>query len=173
MRRTRACCGPTLDILSGDDALTLEMMTDPLIQAAGVISVVTNVAPGAVSQMVRHLLNKETDAAGRLHAALTPLFDLVTVKTTEKTPYGDVVCRARNPLGIKTLMAILGMPSGGCRQPLGKMTQNGLEKVLAAARRVREKNPEILKPVSETFGVNIDERLNTSRYWEGLIYDGY
>ena len=173
MRRTRACCGSEYGILSGDDALTFQMMSDPQIQASGVISVVSNVAPAAVSQMIRHLLNREMVAAERMNKALAPLFDLVTVKTTEQTPYGDVVCRARNPLAIKTLMAVLGMPSGGCRQPLGKMTVKGLETVLAAARIVQQVNPEIFAPVSEFFGVNIDERLGEPGYRQGLFYDHY
>ncbi|KPK59985.1 MAG: 4-hydroxy-tetrahydrodipicolinate synthase, partial [Planctomycetes bacterium SM23_32] len=45
MRRTREACGEDFTILSGDDGLTHRMMTDPLIRASGVISVVSNVAP--------------------------------------------------------------------------------------------------------------------------------
>lgn len=56
MRRTRECCGAEYNIMSGDDGMTYEMMTDPAINAAGVISVASNVAPGAVSKMVQ-LLN--------------------------------------------------------------------------------------------------------------------
>ena len=173
MKRTRACCGPDFTILSGDDGMTFDMMTDVQINAAGVISVLTNVAPGAVAQMV--VLLAEGDAAGAkaLLSALTPLFGLVTVSTTEKTPYGDVVCRARNPLAVKALMSILGMPSGGCRQPLGKMTRNGIEKVLSAARAVQKNNPEILAPVAEFFNVDIAERLETPAVWEDLIYKEY
>jgi 4-hydroxy-tetrahydrodipicolinate synthase len=101
------------------------------------------------------------------------LFDLVTVKTLESKPYGEVVFRARNPLAIKTLMAILGMPSGGCRRPLGKMTQKGLEKILSAVRTVQKANPELLKPVADFFGVHIEERLNTPVYWKDLAYEIY
>ncbi|MBW1694124.1 MAG: 4-hydroxy-tetrahydrodipicolinate synthase, partial [Deltaproteobacteria bacterium] len=96
-----------------------------------------------------------------------------TIKTTEQTPFGEVMCRARNPLGIKTLMSILGMPSGGCRQPLGKMTQNGLETVLSAARKVQTDNPEIFQPIAEFFNVDIEDRLNNPSYREGLCYDEY
>jgi len=173
MRRTRKCCGPDFTILSGDDALTFDMMSDPGILAGGMIAVISNVAPAAMSEMVR-LLNQGNQAEGRrLKAALDPLFDLVTVKTLEATVHGEVVCRARNPLAIKTLMAILGMPSGGCRRPLGKMTQKGLEKILSAARTVQKANPELLKPVADFFEVNIEERLNTPVYWKGLAYDNY
>lgn len=173
MRLTRKCCGPDFTILSGDDGVTLEMMLDPDIKAAGVISVTSNVAPGPVTQMVQLLEQGNVDQAQKLMTALEPLFGLVTVSTMEKTPFGDVVCRARNPLGFKTLMAILGMPSGGCRRPLGKMSLNGLNKVLDAARKVQNNNPEIFQPVAEFFNVDIADRLNDASNWQGLAYDEY
>jgi len=173
MRRTRQCCGPDYSILSGDDGITFAMMTDPAIKAAGVISVASNVAPGAITRMVELLAHGDQSAAKELLSALEPLFDLVTVKTMEKTPYGEVVCRARNPLAYKALMSILGMPSGGCRQPLGKMSRNGIETVLGAARSVQSNNPEIFKPIEEFFNVNIAERLETPAIWEKLCYKEY
>jgi 4-hydroxy-tetrahydrodipicolinate synthase len=173
MRRTRECCGPDFTILSGDDGLTYEMMSDPDIGAAGVISVVSNVAPRAVAEMVRCHREGEKNAARQLNTALTPLFGLVTVKTTEQTPFGEAMCRARNPVGIKTLMTILGMPSGGCRQPLGKMSQNGLNTVIETARRIHANNPEILQPVADFFNVDISARLNDSANWDGLYYENY
>jgi len=173
MRRTRECCGPEFTILSGDDGMTYEMMVDPKISAAGVISVASNVAPKAVTQMVQLLNDGNQSEAKTLMLKLGPLFNLVTVKTTEKTPYGDVVCRARNPLAYKTLMSILGMPSGMCRPPLGKMSQNGLNVVLDAVRTVQSNAPEILQPVADFFNVDIGERLENSSNWEGLCYPEY
>ncbi|MCU0558788.1 MAG: 4-hydroxy-tetrahydrodipicolinate synthase [Desulfobacterales bacterium] len=173
MRRTRECCGPDFAIFSGDDPLTVQMMSDPLIKASGVISVASNVAPGAVVKMVNLLLEGKPAEARSLAAKLEPLFGLVTVKTMEKTPYGEVACRARNPLAYKSLMAILGMPSGGCKPPLGKLTRNGLNTVLEAARSVQRTAPEILDPVAEFFGVNIAERLENPKHWEGLCYPEY
>jgi 4-hydroxy-tetrahydrodipicolinate synthase len=170
MKRTRECCGSEYTILSGDDGMTFQMMTDPLVQATGVISVITNIVPRAISEMVR-LLNSGAEAdALPLKKALDPLFGLVTVVTEEKTPYGNVTCRARNPLGIKTLMAILGMPVGACRQPLGKMSLNGIQKVLGVAKTVQQNNPEILQPLADFFKIDIDERLNNPSSLEGLFY---
>lgn len=173
MRRTRACCGPDFSILSGDDAMTFPMMTDPSIQASGVISVVSNIAPSAVSDMVRRCQSGDTAGAEALNDALKPLYGLVTVKTNETTPHGKVECRARNPLAIKTLMAILGMPSGGCRRPIGKMTRNGIDTVVAIAKSVQATHPEILKPAADFFGIDVDERLNNPAHLEGLYYSGY
>jgi 4-hydroxy-tetrahydrodipicolinate synthase len=104
---------------------------------------------------------------------LEPLFNIVTVITEENTPFGKVTCRARNPLAVKTLMSILGMPAGKCRKPLGKMTLNGVEKVVSIARTVQKNNPEIFQPIAEFFNIDIDARLDTPSNWEALYYDDY
>jgi 4-hydroxy-tetrahydrodipicolinate synthase len=173
MKRIRECCGADFTIMSGDDDKTFTMMTDPAIKASGVISVASNIAPKAVQDMTT-LLNQGNQAdAEKLMNALKPLFGIVTVKTEEETPYGTVGCRARNPLGTKTLMAILGMPGGQCRQPLGKMTKKGLEVVLNAGRAVWKNNPEVLQPVADFFGVDIEARLHDESVLAGLTYDQY
>ena len=148
-------------------------MTNPEIKAAGVISVASNVAPKATTEMVGLLNAGKQSEAKTLMQKLQPLFNLVTVKTTERTPYGEVVCRARNPLAYKVLMSVLGMPSGMCRQPLGKMTAKGLQTVLDAARKVQSTAPEILQPVAEFFNVDIAERLENEKHWQGLAYEAY
>jgi 4-hydroxy-tetrahydrodipicolinate synthase len=173
MRRTRKCCGDDYIILSGDDGMTYQMMVDPMIKASGTISVASNVAPNALTEMVRLLNEGNQSEAKTLLLKLEPLLGLVTVKTTEKTPYGEVVCRARNPVAYKTLMAILGMPAGGCRPPLGKMTQNGINVVLEAARKVYMNSPEILRPIEDFFNVDIGQRLENPDNWADLYYTSY
>lgn len=173
MRATRKCCGPGFTILSGDDGITFDMMTDPQIGGTGVISVISNIAPKAVTDMVSLVNQGDTAEAEKLHRALSPFFDLVSIKTTETSAYGDVVCKARNPVPIKTLMHILGLPAGPCRRPLGKLTKTALDQVLAAARRVQAESPEILRPAAEFFNVDIDERLNDKTYWQNLAYSAY
>jgi 4-hydroxy-tetrahydrodipicolinate synthase len=173
MKRTRSCCGEDFIILSGDDDMTFSMMTDPAIKAIGVISVASNLVPKGVQEMTTLLNEGEQAEAEKLMLALKPFFEIVTVKTQEQTPYGTVTCRARNPLGTKTLMAILGMPVGPCRQPLGKMTKEGVEVVINAARTVWKNNPELLRPVADFFGVDIEARLNDDSILAGLIYDEY
>jgi len=171
MRLTRKLCGDDFDILSGDDDKTLDMMLDEAIKAAGVISVVSNVAPRAVQEMTMKILEGKIDEGKALAEKLKPLFQIVTVKTMEDTPYGPVTCKARNPLPYKTLMNILGMPSGPCRRPLGKMTKKGLNVVLSAARKVYENSPEILEPIEEFFDCRLSERLYNEKYWKSLTYD--
>lgn len=171
MRLTRQLCGDNFAILSGDDDKTFAMMTEPDIAAAGVISVASNIAPRAVQSLTQALFAHRKEEANRLYADLKPLFSIVTVKTLEQTPFGPVTCKARNPLAFKTLMNILGMPSGPCRQPLGKMTSAGLEIVLSNARKIYENTPAILKPIEDFFSVNLKERLYNERVWQGLTYD--
>jgi 4-hydroxy-tetrahydrodipicolinate synthase len=170
MRLTRKLCGSNFAILSGDDDKTFAMMTAPDIAAAGVISVTSNIAPRAVQNLTQALRAHRREEANRLYAALKPLFNIVTVKTQEQTQFGPVTCKARNPLAFKTLMNVLGMPSGPCRQPLGKMTRSGLEIVLANARRIYETSPAILQPIEDFFSVDLRERLYNEQFWQGLTY---
>ncbi len=170
MRRTREVCGPDFFIYSGDDAMIYEMITDPLIKANGLISVASNIAPMAVEKLVLLTREGNLEEAKALNKKLEPLFNITTVITTEKTPYGDVQCRARNPLGVKTMMQIIGMPAGGCRQPMGKMTRNGVDFILKTAREIQANSPEIFQPVADFFNVDIEERINNPGTIEGLYY---
>jgi 4-hydroxy-tetrahydrodipicolinate synthase len=173
MRRTRECCGDDYTIFSGDDGMTFEMMIDPKIKATGTISVTSNVAPKALTRMVELVNEGNQPEAKDLMLKLQPLFRLVTVSTTEQTPYGDVLCRARNPAAYKAMLAILGMPSGGCRPPLGRLTRNGLNIVLEGLRKVYMESPEILQPIAEFFNVDIGQRLEDPKCREGLFYNEY
>lgn len=167
---TRDLCGKEFDILSGDDDKTYSIMLDPRIEAAGVVSVTSNIAPWAVQRLVQTILEGNTDESKKIYAALKPLFGIVTVKTQEDTPFGPVLCKARNPLPYKTLMNVLGMPSGPCRRPLGKMTEKGLDIVLNVARTVQEKTPEIFDPIESFFDVDLDEKLYDKKSKRGLTY---
>jgi 4-hydroxy-tetrahydrodipicolinate synthase len=171
MRLTRRLCGKDFSILSGDDDKTFDMISSPDIAASGVVSVASNIAPRTVQNFIQALLSQKMTEAKKLRKSLQPLFNMVTVKTIETTSYGPVICKARNPLGFKTLMRILGMPSGPCRQPLGKMTKAGFDIVLENARKVYNQNPEILKPIENFFDVDLQERLYKRKFWKGLYYD--
>jgi 4-hydroxy-tetrahydrodipicolinate synthase len=176
MARTRQLAGPDFDILSGDDGLTLEMMLRDDIKADGAISVMGNVAPGAMAQMVKAALNGDADEAKRIAAALEPLFDLVTVTVDNPRTLPDgstatVKDRFRNPLAVKTLMVGLGMPAGPPRRPLGKMTQSGLKVVRDTARTVLQANAWLLEPINDAYGVNVADRIDDDDCWTGLTYD--
>ena len=59
-------------ILSGDDGMTYDMMIDPQIKAAGVISVASNVVPKAVTEMVQLLNDGNQSEAKILMQKLVP-----------------------------------------------------------------------------------------------------
>jgi 4-hydroxy-tetrahydrodipicolinate synthase len=165
MAKTRTLCGEDFDILSGDDDKTFEMMTHSDIQSSGVISVMSNIVPGPISVMVMAILKGDMERANYLKEVLDPLFKVVTVNTVESYEGFEVPCKFRNPVPIKTMMKGLGMPSGPCRQPLGKMTPKGVEVVRNALKAVHEKDREILKPIQEFYKVNMEERLSNDSYW--------
>jgi 4-hydroxy-tetrahydrodipicolinate synthase len=166
MARTRTLLGEDFDILSGDDDKTYEMMTRQDIQASGVISVMSNIVPGPIHEMVKGIRNGDFEKANRLKNHLDPLFKLVTVNTIESYEGFNVPTKFRNPVPVKMMMKGLGMPSGPCRPPLGKLTPNGMEMVRKALKEVYEKDREILRPIQEFYGVNVEERLSDDRYWK-------
>jgi len=166
MAKTRTLCGEDFEILSGDDDKTFDMMIRKDIRATGVVSVMSNIVPGPIGEMVRAILKGDMERANYLKEVLDPLFKVVTVNTIESYEGFEVPCKFRNPVAIKTMMKGLGMPSGPCRQPLGKMTPKGVEIVRNALKTVHEKDRGILRPIQELYGVNIEDRLTNDKYWK-------
>lgn len=166
MAKTRTLCGEDFDILSGDDDKTFEMMTNNNIRASGVISVMSNIVPGPIGEMTRAILKGDMERANYLKEVLAPLFKVVTVNTIESYEGFEVPCKFRNPVAIKTMMKGLGMPSGPCRPPLGKMTPKGVEIVRNALKAVYEKDKEILRPIEDFYKVKVEERIYNDKYWK-------
>lgn len=90
-----------LPVLSGDDALTLPMIS---VGAQGVISVASNVAPREVSDMVRLALRNDLAAARQAHLRLYPLFRDLFLDT--------------NPVPVKAALAMMGRIEESYRLPL-------------------------------------------------------
>ena len=166
MAKTRTLCGEDFDILSGDDDKTYEMMTRNDIRASGVVSVMSNIVPGPIYEMVKAIRNGDMEKADRLKETLDPLFKVVTVNTIESYEGFDVPAKFRNPLAIKTMMKGLGLPSGPCRPPLGRMTPKGVEVIRNALKEVYQKDKEVFTPLKDFYKINIEERLSNDRYWK-------
>ncbi|HLF06101.1 MAG TPA: 4-hydroxy-tetrahydrodipicolinate synthase [Thermoplasmata archaeon] len=169
-REVRKECGPVFDILSGDDDKTFDLMLDAKIQAAGTISVVSNLVPGALTELTYAIIKGRVDRATQLRDALAPLFGIVTVSVEHSGPRGPQKLKFRNPLAVKTALRLLGVPVGQCRKPLGRMTKEGVQVVLNALRKVHEKDPAILEPLGDHFDVDVPRRLEDERSLEGLHY---
>lgn len=91
-----------LTVLSGDDSLTLPMMS---IGAEGVISVAGNIVPQDLLAMVRAALGGNFAEASRLHHKL---FSLCR----------DMLSLATNPIPVKGAMQLLGRDTGELRLPM-------------------------------------------------------
>ncbi len=108
-----------LAIISGDDSLTLPLMS---IGGRGVISVLSNLLPGRMSQLVTAGLDGDFQAARRMHFELLRLFKVMFIETS--------------PGPIKTAMSMAGMDSGQLRPPLCAVagsTRQALTEALSAA----------------------------------------
>lgn len=175
MRRTRSLMDDNFNIISGDDPNTFNMMTDPRIKASGVISVISNITPKPIEEITRLILRGKIDEARRIDEALTPLSNVVGVKTTEKIklPNGETaeaVQKVPNPVPIKTIMTGLGMQKSLCKQPLGKLSKQGVDIVRDALRKVWRKDPTLLEPIEGYYDVDIEKRLDDDKVWSGLGY---
>jgi 4-hydroxy-tetrahydrodipicolinate synthase len=168
----RDLLGDDFGILSGDDARTTSLIIDPKTRAQGVVSVLSNVFPRTLAASVRSLRAGERlpDSLARRVRALAPLLSLVTVETQVETTRGLVRVRARNPVPVKTIMNILGMPAGPCRRPLGRLTPAALSHVLDALRRAHGESPALFDEIESAFHVSVAARLRDERSWEGLAY---
>ena len=173
MRQDRALCGDSLAILSGDDDLTLAMMKDPQIRAAGVVSVMSNMVPGALVRMVKAARAGQWGIAEKVAAQLAPLFKLVGCKVPGSRRLSDgrvieVEDKFRNPVPVKAMMAGLGMQAGPCRAPLGLMTTEAVQTCRTALLNVYESAPETLTPIEAAFDVKIADRLKDDSVWANL-----
>lgn len=108
----RAAVGDAIDILSGDDSLTLPMMA---AGAKGVVSVATNIVPKEVADMVNFALANDFASALRIHTRLLPLFADLFIEV--------------NPVPVKAAMAMLGTAEEVYRLPLCELQPVNREKL--------------------------------------------
>jgi 4-hydroxy-tetrahydrodipicolinate synthase len=105
-------------VLSGDDSLTLPIMG---VGGRGIISVVSNVAPEAVSALTAVCLAGDFVAGRTMHLALFELCRAMFVET--------------NPVPVKAAAALLGLCTPDVRLPLAPLSEAGrlrVERALAA-----------------------------------------
>ena len=105
----RRLCGEEFDILSGDDPMTLPLLA---LGGTGVVSVASNIAPGAVSDMVAAMNSGDLARGRELHYRLLPLIRALSVET--------------NPIPIKAAASLLGLCSDELRLPLVPMSGENL-----------------------------------------------
>lgn len=112
-------CGDDFDLLSGDDPVTLPILS---LGGSGVIAVASNIAPGVYSEMVGAALDGDFVRAKELHYELLPLFGALSIET--------------NPIPVKTAASLLGLCSDEMRLPMQPMTGENLRTLEASLERL-------------------------------------
>jgi len=119
-----------IDVLSGDDSLTLPLMA---LGAKGVISVTGNVLPGEMQALCDRMAAGDVDGARQVHRRLYPLF-----KALFSEP---------NPVPVKMARHLLGRSGPTVRAPLAPCTDPGRERIRAVLTRLG-----LLEPVGAAAG---------------------
>ncbi len=114
-------CGADFDVLSGDDIFTLPLLA---IGGKGVISVISNVVPADMAEMVDVFATGDLEQARALHYRMAPLIDVLFIET--------------NPIPVKAALAMMGKIEYELRLPLCRMS---------------EKNKGTLKKVMQDYGL--------------------
>jgi len=110
-------CGERITLLSGDDSLTLPILS---VGGKGVVSVVANIIPKDVALMIESFLSKDIEKAVRIHLKMLPLVKAMFIET--------------NPIPVKAAMNLLGMRAGNPRLPLWKASPKSLRIIKKALK---------------------------------------
>jgi 4-hydroxy-tetrahydrodipicolinate synthase len=108
-------CGPDFDVISGDDGFTLPLMA---LGGKGVISVMSNIVPADMAELVRACKAGDFERARKLHHKMSPLIDALFIET--------------NPVPVKAALAMMGMIDDEVRLPLAKLSPGSSDKLRKA-----------------------------------------
>ncbi len=112
-------CGDSLDVYSGDDGMTVPVMS---IGGKGIISVLSNIMPKEVHNLCQLCLDNDFAAAGKEQIRLLDLMNSLFI---------DV-----NPIPVKEALNIMGMQAGPCRMPLVSMSDKAREALKASMKKI-------------------------------------
>lgn len=101
-----------ITVLSGDDSLTLPMMS---VGAKGVVSVAANIMPKEVARMVNLALDGKYEEARKMHLKLAPIFKGLFIET--------------NPIPVKAALSLMGKIEANWRLPLCEMGSENLKRL--------------------------------------------
>jgi len=106
-------CGDKITLLSGDDKLILPVLS---IGGKGVISVVANIIPADVANMVREFEKGNYQTAQNIFIS-------------KVYPLSSAMFYETNPIPVKTSVQLMGLPAGNLRLPLTPMSDDNLAKL--------------------------------------------
>ncbi len=109
---TRQLCPKEFTIWSGDDSLTLPMLS---VGALGVISVASHIVGKEIAQMVNAYHAGEVKKAAEIHLRLMPIFKVLFITS--------------NPSPVKYALELIGHPVGKPRLPLVEPAEKEKEQI--------------------------------------------
>ena len=105
-------CGDKIGVLSGDDFIVMPILS---VGGKGVISVVANVAPSLMANLVHTFEAGEFMRASQIQRDIFPLCQAMFLET--------------NPIPVKTALALMGKIEGELRLPLVGMAEGNLKRL--------------------------------------------
>ncbi len=102
-------------VYSGNDSMTLPLMA---LGACGVISVISNAAPGPMKRLTDACLSNDFEKARKENASLAPLMDLMKL---------DI-----NPIPVKAVLSAMGLIQNELRLPLTPLSSENMKKTESA-----------------------------------------
>lgn len=114
-----ARCGDKLDIYSGEDALTVPILS---MGGKGTISVLSNVIPGQSAAMTDAFFAGRVDEAAQMQCRYLPLIK-------------DLFCEA-NPIPVKAAISAMGFGQERIRLPLVPMQEENRQRMLEHMRQL-------------------------------------
>lgn len=117
MQMTKLLCPKDFLLLSGDDALTLPLLS---VGGVGVISVAANIIPKDIANVINLFDQGKLKEARELNYKILPLVKSLFIET--------------NPIPLKEAMGLLGLCSAEMRLPLCPMADTNRAKLQAALK---------------------------------------
>ena len=114
-----ARCGDKIDVYSGEDGITVPMLS---MGGAGCISVLSNVVPKESVEMCDRFFRGDVAGAAQLQCKLLPLVNML---------FSEV-----NPIPAKAAVAAMGFGEEYVRMPLSLMENANREKLFAEMRKL-------------------------------------
>lgn len=114
MSRIKQLTPPKFELISGDDGLTLPLMS---IGGVGIISVISNIVPKQMADLVKNFNSGDIKEAQKIHYSLLPLIKAIFIET--------------NPIPVKTAASLMGICNLEFRLPMCEMEDEN-RKVLEA-----------------------------------------
>ncbi len=119
MAHTIALCGDKVEIYSGNDDEVIPCLS---LGGAGVISVLSNVAPRAVHDMCYDYFEGRLESARNIQLKYVDLIAAL---------FSDV-----SPIPVKEALNMMGFNVGECRLPLVRMSDDGRSKLMTEMKKV-------------------------------------